>query len=157
MPRVKTFPSTPVTIVRSHPLPNPTIPTGDVRHSAIVRFGKMDGGIFSKKRLAEIPLDPGVERDIKLGRGKEIVIDAAEKVREGRAQSQARDAKKIRDEGRKADILRDGKKARRKRKSAQGRKSRIQKAQPDKPQKVKREKGRSPQKPKVKKWVKRDK
>jgi hypothetical protein len=87
-------------IVKVHKNPSPVIPTGDVRHVTAIRDGKISGETFSKARLAQIPLDPGVAEDLKKGQGK-IVTNAAEKVLEGRKESQARNVKNVKAKTRK--------------------------------------------------------
>jgi hypothetical protein len=114
-------------IVKVHKNPNPVIPTGDIRHMTAIRDGKISSEIFSKERLAQIPLDPGVAEDLKKGRGK-VVADAAEKVLEGRKESQARNVKNVRAKTRKTRVLRDGEKTSGKRKSDKSSKSNVSKA-----------------------------
>lgn len=92
-------------------IPSPCIPTGDPRHTFAIREGRISFEIFSKKRLAQIPVDPDVERDLKLGRGEEV-DNAAQKLREGREESAERNAAKVRKQGRKKSVLRKGEQVR---------------------------------------------
>ena len=126
------------------------VPTGQTRHISHVREGRISFEIFSKARIAKIPLDYEVEQEQKRGRGKAIVTDAAEKVREGREESQARDAEKVRNQKGRVDLLRKGEKGRRKRKSDKSGKQDVQKTvKKDEPQAAKK-------KVTKKKYVKRE-
>jgi hypothetical protein len=147
-------------IVRRRRVMIQTIPTGNIRHLPSIREGRLNyAEHFSKRARARIPLDPGVEEDLKRGRGKAVVIDAGAKLQQGRAESQARDAEKIR---KRPGVLREGKEARGKGEPDKSRKQNVQKRRstkrptPDKPPKVKA-KDKTPQKPKPlkKRFVKR--
>lgn len=134
-----------------------TIPTGNVRHLPAIRNGKINyEDVFSRSAKSAIRVDPDVELELKRGRGKVVVTDAAKKIREGREESKARDAEKVRSEEGRAGVLRESKQVRPSRaKPSQQSKRDLQKGrkaqQPQsKPQKVKSQ-GRTPQKQKVKK------
>jgi hypothetical protein len=122
----------------SHTNPNPVIPTGDRRHITHVREGVISFELFNRRRREKIPVDWDVEVD----NAKGEVKGAAEMVLRGRTERAIKE--------------RNRPPSRPKRKSVQkaadkGKKKGKVKAQ------ASSKKVTKPQKPKVKKYVKRNK
>jgi hypothetical protein len=71
-----------------------------------LRLGKVSGETFSRKRLADLPVDYDVREH------REVVKDAAEKLRAGRAKGVSSNGGKVRHDGGGKDFSGKGKRAR---------------------------------------------
>jgi hypothetical protein len=141
----------PAISLRSRPLDNPTIPTGNLRHTTAIRRGSFDRRIFSRRyreseeyRLS-IGLSAKIEEEPTSMGGKED-DNAQEVVQQRRKKSPSRNAKAVRKEEGRPRVLREGKQVRSRKKSPEKDQQHVQ-------QRAKAQRKAAKQPPKAKKKV----